>query len=173
MNQPCKKLVATSFFILALLAAPDVFGQFVVVVPTASKIDSLSLKDLKTIFKGYSVKGTGGAPYQIVEFRPIGDAFYKKLYGLDSYSIGKHWLRMIFSGERVLPPKSFSDINRFIKFLQSHDNSIGFLTVKLFESLASKSLRAVVIDGCSYKHIQYALRATRQDSISPNSQRKD
>ncbi|MFQ5864128.1 MAG: hypothetical protein ACE5IW_02755 [bacterium] len=142
-------------------------AQIVVVVPATSSIDSLSIKDLQRIFKGQPVKKSDETICQIVEFAPASDAFYKKLYDLDTYSIGKHWLRLIFSGERVLPPKYFSKVNKFLKYLVEHENTIGFLTVEVFNTIKSESIRSVIIEGRSYQDSRYPLRENRKAQKAP------
>ncbi len=133
-------------------------AQIVIVVPDKSTIDSLSTKELQKLFKGQAVVGSKETPIQIVEFAPISDALYNQLYGLTAYAMGKHWLRLIFSGERVLPPKSFSEVAKFVRFLSTHENAIGFLPVEAFMRLRSDSLRAVIINGRDYRHPQYSLQ---------------
>jgi hypothetical protein len=145
--------------LLALAFSPvRAFSQIIVVVPAKSKIDSLSSKDLQKIFKGEPAGLRQLTPLQIVEFAPAGDDFYMSLYGANSYAIAKHWLRLIFSGARVLPPKSFSEAAKFFSFLAAHDNAIGFLPLELFQQVKDNSIRAVPIDGRDYHHPQYLLR---------------
>lgn len=133
-------------------------AQIIIVVPAKSKIDSLSSKELQKIFKGEPAGPKQLGPLQIVEFAPAGDDFYVQLYGVNSYAIAKHWLRLIFSGSRVLPPKSFSEAAKFISFLAAHDKAIGFLPQDLFQQSKDNFIRAVVIDGRDYHHPQYLLR---------------
>ncbi|MDZ7364328.1 MAG: hypothetical protein ONB43_00445 [candidate division KSB1 bacterium] len=154
-------MLARSFVTGTLLAAllpGTAASQIVVVVPAKSKIDSLSSKDLQKIFKGEPAGPKQLTPLQIVEFAPAGDDFYTQLYGANSYAIAKHWLRLIFSGARVLPPKSFSDAAKFLGYLAAHDNAIGFLPLELLQQAKDNSIRAVLIDGRDYHHPQYLLR---------------
>ncbi|MFQ5709331.1 MAG: hypothetical protein ACE5HO_17880 [bacterium] len=157
LKKNCPKLVI-SIILAAAFVPVSTQAQFLIVVSSKSSIDSLTTKQLQKVFKGQQVKIKNVNPCQVVEYAPVSDAFYTKLYGHNAYVVGKHWLRMIFSGERVLPPKSFSDIKKFVKFLTEHDNAIGFLSLELFRSSKEDSLRAIVIDGRSYKHPQYSLR---------------
>lgn len=144
-------------------------GQIVVVVPSKSEIDTLSFKDLQKIFKGQRVKALA-KPCQVVEFAPLSDAFYKKLYDLDAYTVGKHWLRLIFSGERVLAPKNFSEIDNFLKYLKEHANAIGFLRAEAFDKLKGDPVRAVVIEGFGYQDARYILRDSTPNNRSSKSQ---
>lgn len=143
--------------IVALLAVPA-SSQIIIVVPAKSRIDSLSSKQLQKIFKGEPAGPKQLTPLQIVEFAPAGDDFYMQLYGANAYAIAKHWLRLIFSGARVLPPKSFSEAAKFLSFLAAHDNAIGFLPLELLQPAKDTSIRAVIIDGRDSHHPQYLLR---------------
>ncbi|MFQ5637207.1 MAG: hypothetical protein ACE5IR_04355 [bacterium] len=161
-NMPSFRYNRCIFYVVLLFITvfipAKVDSQIVVVVPSKSKIDSLSFKDLQKIFDGQKVDAIGENPCQIVEFAQSSDAFYKKLYNLDAYAVGKHWLRLIFSGERVLPPKNFTRIDKFLKYFIEQENSIGFLSAEAFEKVKNNSLRAVVIEGLNYQHTHYVLR---------------
>lgn len=152
------RVVLLSLFLAGLLLPPAARSQFVIVVPKSSCIDSLSMKELEGYFKGSPVKPCSASPTQIVEFSPASEKFYQKLYGVSSYSIGKHWLRQIFSGERVLPPKSVHALEAFIAYMQKYENTIGFLPREIFVKGKKSALRAVVIEGHTYRDPDYALR---------------
>jgi len=137
-----------AFLLVAILILPSPLeAQFVVVTHAKSDIDSLSLEDLRRIFKGQSIGKQKETPLQIVEFDPACDAFYDKLYGQNAYSIAKHWLRLIFAGERVNPPENFSDLDKFLEYLGKNENTIGFLPQETFAALKNKSIKAVVVEG--------------------------
>jgi hypothetical protein len=159
---PHHKIPARCLFFGALLIAAllpvRAAAQIVVVVPVKSKIDSLSSRELQKIFKGEPAGPKQLSPLQIVELAPASDEFYRQLYGANAYAMAKHWLRLIFSGERVLPPKSFSEAAKFLGFLTAHDNAIGFLPRGFFEQVKDNSIRAVSIDGRDFHHPQYLLR---------------
>ncbi|RMI13164.1 MAG: hypothetical protein D6681_06090 [Calditrichaeota bacterium] len=137
-------------------------AQIVVVVPDKSPLDSLSFKEVQKVFKGQPIDKVEEPP-QVVEYAPAGDAFYQMLYDLTAYAMGKHWLRMIFSGQRVRPPKSFTEVDRLVKYMAEHENTIGFLPRELFEHLEDSPIRAVVIDGFRYDHPQYAFKSPPEE----------
>ncbi|MFQ5650510.1 MAG: hypothetical protein ACE5IY_11260 [bacterium] len=163
LTRRCWSLIVFSIFVVGIVSPLSVQAQIVVVVPSSSNVDSLVTKDLQQIFKGEVAFKREGVPYQIVEFAPVSDKFYKILYNLDAYSIGKHWLRRIFSGERVLPPKSFSKVDRFEKFLLAHENAIGFMTADAFGKIKRNAVRAVIVNGCHYQQPEYALRKPQRE----------
>jgi hypothetical protein len=158
---PYHKILARRFAIgvlLVVLLPVCASSQIIIVVPAKSKIDSLTSKELQKIFKGEPAGPWQLTPLQIVEFAPAGDDFYMQLYGANAYAIAKHWLRLIFSGARVLPPKNFYEAPKFLSFLAAHDNAIGFLPLELFQQVKDYSVRAAIIDGRDYHHPQYLLR---------------
>lgn len=147
--------------LLALTLSTDrLAAQIVVVVPSSSHVDSLSTTELRKIFMGQRIGKPKETPFQILEFGPVVEVFYKKLYGLGSYAIAKHWLRLIFSGEKVLPPRHFTSSKKFVQYLLRRDNAIGFLPADVFRTIKTDSIRAVTIDGRSFLHPQYALSQT-------------
>ncbi len=130
-------------------------AQYVIVVSNTSDMDSLSVDDLKKIFKGASPHRLSSKKNrQVVEYGPACDKFYKSLYGQSSYSLTKHWLRLVFTGKRVLPPKSFSDSEKFARFLIRNEAAIGFLPVDVFVRLSKQSIRSITILGQRY-HYSY------------------
>lgn len=137
---------------------PAAVAQYVIVTNARSTIDSLSMNELQKIFKGQSIGRQNSLPLQILEYDPICDDFYEKLYGQNAYAIAKHWLRLILAGERVQPPKSFSDINKYAEFIAKNENTIGFLAMQTFCSMKKDSIKAVVINGQSYRDAKYPLQ---------------
>ncbi|MCA9733373.1 hypothetical protein KC799_14645 [candidate division KSB1 bacterium] len=112
---------------------------------------------MQKIFKGQVVEATKNQLLQIVEFEPACNNFYNRLYGLNSFAVGKHWMRLIFAGERVLPPKNFSDVDKFIEFLIKQKKGIGFLPVSIFKTLKSDSIKALIIENKNYMQPGYRL----------------
>ncbi|KAA3617934.1 MAG: hypothetical protein DWQ05_07770 [Calditrichaeota bacterium] len=145
------------FLFISLATAGTVSAQFVIVAHKDCAIDSLSRKDLHKLFKGQVINAPAAQPLQVVEFEPVSDQFYGQLYGMNSFAVGKHWLRLIFAGERVLPPKNFSDLQRFVDFLLKQKRGVGFLPLATFKQLKSDSLKALVIENKSYLQRGYRL----------------
>ena len=142
--------------ILLGVGASDLCAQLVVLVPKQSRLDSLSVRQLRKIFKGESIDESQPRPVQIVEYKPASEFFYRRLYGQSRYTIAKYWLRLIFSGERVIPPKSFSDPEKTCRYLCKTGNAISFLPVEIFERMKKKfPIKAVVIDKRTYRDIDY------------------
>ncbi len=159
-------LTTIPWHVLAIyLAAATIFihpgclqAQIVIVVPTSSDIDSLSSDELKLIFQGESSTGGSHGLSQVVEFGPAGDDFYQLLLKTDAYGMGKRWLRLVFSGAKVLPPKRFTNARKFLRYLKKHDNAIGFLPIDALLNAGSDSVRAVVIDGLDHTQTRYLFK---------------
>ena len=138
-------------------------AQYVIVTNNRSTIDSLTINQVQKVFKGQPINKVNVQTLQIVEFDPACDAFYQQLYGLNSYSLAKHWLRLIFAGERVYPPKNFTNLVEFNDFIEKNQNAIGFLPRSAYEEVKNSAhLRAVVIDGKNYLDPAYPLREAKK-----------
>lgn len=154
--QAGKRLLKLSVLLTVLAQTTLASAQLVLVVSKESPIDSLSAKEIRKIFKGQSLVHAGNRPLQVVEYSPERERFYKILYDQSSYSIAKHWLRLIFSGERVVPPKSFSDPKRLCKYVSQAQNAVSFLPRSLFEEYRyDYAIKAVVVDGRHYQDRDY------------------
>ncbi len=146
-------------FILFMLIAPaNMWAQFVIVVPQNSSIDSLSHEQLYKAFKGQHLDEKIPQPLQIVEFEPESDDFYEQLYGMNAFAVGKLWLRKIFAGDRVFPPKNFSDLDKYVDFIKKNRRAVGFLSKGKFLKIKQGSLKAIVIDMMSYNQPGYRLK---------------
>ncbi len=159
-----RKKYRITFLLLILLA---VFSQLtgftaidermVVVVAASSDIDSLSLGELKDIFRGELRLIDNEYPIQIVEYSPFSDIFYRNLLNRSSYSMGKLWLRLIFTGGKVNTPKSFTSAEKLVRFLQTQVNAIGFIPLSIYDDLESDKIKPVVIDSLNYQHPEYLM----------------
>ena len=158
VNKYFLSLCFANILIGLCLLTSSAHTQIVIVVPKSSTIDSLTSEELKKIFKGQPVGNPKLSPVQIVEYASISDDFYRTLYGQSAYAIGKYWLRLIFSGERVLAPESFSNITQFVDFMSEHKNAIGFLPIDVYNKLDPSAIHHVVIDGKKYDDPQYSLK---------------
>ncbi|MFQ5640409.1 MAG: hypothetical protein ACE5IR_20710 [bacterium] len=132
-------------------------AQFVVVVPEKSPVDSLSLNELRMVFKGFSIDTDQKTPFRIVDFDPVSNDYYNVLYGAGADTMAKYWLRLIFTSNRVLPPKNFSNAHKLKTFIETHDDAIGFLPLSLFEKIKGTGIRALIINGRSYHSELYLL----------------
>jgi len=148
-----------SLFVLALtMAAPTrVAAQIILVVPARSTVDSLSLRQVRSLFKGRQPESLGNELIQLVEYAPSADEFYGILYHLDSHAIGKLWLRLIFAGARVRPIKSFSGPEKFLKFVATTENALGFISSRYIRRASGDSLKTVSIDGHHFTDKDYPL----------------
>ncbi|MFQ5630964.1 MAG: hypothetical protein ACE5I1_19510, partial [bacterium] len=175
MNKPdSNRSHRRAFFailVMAMLSMPSLAeAQFVIVTNAKSPIDSLSMQELQKVFKGQAIGPQKDTPLQIIEYDPACDRFYGILYDQNAYAIAKHWLRLIFAGERVKPPKNFTEIAPFLEFLSENRYTIGFLTTKTFLEIKSKiptfsgnkNIRAVMIDGWNYGDAQYPLKPSKR-----------
>lgn len=133
-------------------------AQFVIVVSQNSPIDSLSHEQLYKLFRGQTISAKFPQPVQVVEFGPESDDFYENLYGMNAFAVGKHWLRKIFAGDKVLPPKNFSDHDKFIEFLQKNRRAIGFLSKATFRKIGRGTLKSIVINRKRYNQSGYSLK---------------
>ena len=148
--------ISLLFFLLSI--PTSTMAQFVIVAPQDSPVDSLTHDQLYKLFRGQAISGNLQQPLQIVEYEPETDAFYDHLYGMNAFAIGKHWLRKIFAGDKVLPPKNFSDRDKFVEYVRKNKRAIGFLSKKTFRRIRHGALKSIAIDNKSYDQPGYSLK---------------
>lgn len=134
------------FIIFLVLFLPyAINAQYVIIVSGESPADSLSLEEIKQVFHGQTPLRFEGVIFQVVEYKRHCNRFYKKLLNKSAYSVTKNWIKLIFSGEKVKPPRSFSDVKKLCKYVEKNKEAIGFIPISEFKRVKELKIKVVVI----------------------------
>src|SRR5258707_32565 len=117
MNSP-----ALGALIFAVLAAPSIFAEEIVVIvsPAAKPISKEQISDL------YLGRGGSLRPIDQTAGSAIYAEFYKKATGRDVAQVKAIWARILFNG-RGLPPKQLPDSAAVKKAVAANPNAVGYI----------------------------------------------
>jgi ABC-type phosphate transport system substrate-binding protein len=129
------KIPAFGALILAVLAAPSIYAEELVVIvnPAAKPISKEQIADL------YLGRGGGLTPIDQAAGSAIYVEFYKKATGRDVAQVKAIWSRILFTG-RGLPPKQLPDSAAVKKAVASNPNAVGYIE----KSAADTSVKVVL-----------------------------
>lgn len=126
----------------------------VLVIGKQSPVDSLSLKDLKSIYKGHRIAAFQNKTLTLAYLRgDLEDTFNQKILGLSTKKVNTYWLRKVFQGEGDVR-KYFNNAAEAKRFIAVNDHAIGFI----YADELDDSIKAIAIDGRSIKDPNYLLR---------------
>jgi hypothetical protein len=130
MNTP-----ALGALILAVLAAPRIFAEEIVVIvnPAAKPISKEQISDL------YLGRGGSLTPIDQTVGSAIYVEFYKKATGRDIAQVKAIWSRILFTG-RGLPPKQLPDSAAVKRAVAANPNAVGYIE----KSAADTSVKVVL-----------------------------
>ena len=147
-----------------MLSNVRLYAQIVVVVNSNNQIDSLSLSELRRIYRAevtvWEYEEEKGSDIILIDHKHKTRAarqFYKKVVGLSQTRIRLEWLGRMLNGElQNLPIKLASEIE-VLKYISQHVGAIGFVRVGQF-NLSIGSVKAVKIDGKDFESKEYPIR---------------
>jgi ABC-type phosphate transport system substrate-binding protein len=130
MNAP-----ALGALILAVLAAPRIFAEEIVVIvnPAAKPISKEQIADL------YLGRDGSLTPIDQTVGSAIYVEFYKKATGRDIAQVKAIWSRILFTG-RGLPPKQLPDSVAVKRAVAANPNAVGYIE----KSAADTSVKVVL-----------------------------
>jgi hypothetical protein len=91
---------------------------------------------------------------QVVEFTPIRKEFYERVLDMSESRVKRHWIGVLFAGERTVPPKEFHEVAELREFLAANSNAIAFIPL----SQVAAPLKVVSVDGFSPSSAGYPLK---------------
>jgi len=117
MNSP-----ALGALIFAVLAAPSIFAEEIVVIvsPAAKPISKEQISDL------YLGRGGSLTPIDQTAGSAIYVQFYKQATGRDVAQVKAIWSRILFTG-RGLPPKQLPDSAAVKQAIAANPNAVGYI----------------------------------------------
>lgn len=129
----------------SLLTSPAVLsdnGRLVVVVSQSSNLESITVRQVRRLFLGKSIKLPNGSRAKLATFEPARTLFNEKALRRTNAQVDAAWSRLKFSG-RALEPQEFSDPQRLGDYLDSTPNAIGYLTTAAADS--ASDLRSLLV----------------------------
>lgn len=125
-----------------------------VVVGQKSPLQNLSMSDLRRVYLGEAARLDKVEGVQVVEFTPIRREFYERVLDMSEARFKRHWIGLLFAGERTVPPKEFHEVAEVREFLAANPNAIAFIPL----NQVAAPLKVVSVDGFSPSSAGYPLK---------------
>ncbi len=142
MKNSKQRTLSTLFFILLVTAYSSLTADIAVITNKTAKFDSLSAKEVKSIFLQKSKTLPDGS-YAIVGDQPssstVRKEFNKKILKKSSKKLKRYWSKLLFSGKGV-PPKVIGNDEDMKKWVASTPNSLGYIDIESLDD----SVKAVL-----------------------------
>ncbi len=129
------RTLSTIFFLLLFAACSSLAADIVVITNKSTKVDSLSAKEVKSLFLQKSKSFPDGS-IAVVGDQPSNSStkkeFNKKILKKSSKKLKRYWSKLIFSGKAV-PPKVIGNDEAMKKWVAGTPNSLGYIDAKFLD----------------------------------------
>lgn len=136
---------------VAPLAAAD--AQIQVIVNPSASDSSITMRELARLFRGEVALLPGGERVRLVEHSAARDTFYDRVVRMSGDQFRRHWIRVVFAGNAVIPPVGFETARDVVRFVATHRGAIAFV-----HGPVDGSVRVLTIDGAAPGDPAYPLR---------------
>lgn len=132
-------------------------GPLAVIVHRSNPTDELSLAELRSIFMGERQRWSNGRRITLLQQepgQPERDATLRLVYGMSESEVDHHFLRAVYRGQVLSPPKRLSSPERVRRFVFNVPGAIGCVPV----AEADDSVKVLRVDGHAPGEPGYPLR---------------
>ena len=117
------------FFLSSACAVSAVYaGEIAIVGNKDLTVDSLSKKDLKSIFLGKKTQWDNGKKiiFVILKTGDVHESFLKQFIGKSVSQYANFWKKMVFTGKGK-KPKSFQTEDELVAFVGNTSGAVGYI----------------------------------------------
>jgi ABC-type phosphate transport system substrate-binding protein len=132
-------------------------GPMAIVVHRSNPIEELSLDELRSLFLGERQRWPNGRRITLVlpdPGRPEGEAALRLIYRMSEAELNHHFLRAVYRGQAVGPPKRLSSSERVVRFVFNVPGAIGCVPAQDVDG----SVKVLRVDGHTPGETGYPLR---------------
>lgn len=121
------KQILIILLVLLIVASQSAASQVAIVVSDSNSVDNLTLTELRRIFQGKKTTFDNYNEIQIIDYAPLKEIFYEKVLGMSILKVKKYWMKIIFSGEYVNPPRELKNLDDIRSFFCKNQDGISFI----------------------------------------------
>ncbi len=147
-----------------ILGNAGLHAQVVVVVNSSNPVDSLSLIELRRIYRAevtvWENQEEEGSAIVLLDYKhksSMARGFYKKVVGLSQTRTRLEWIGRLLNGELQVLRVALASEAGVLKYISQHAGAIGFVGVDQFNSSMS-SVKDLKIDGRDFKSSEYPIQ---------------
>lgn len=122
------KVFYSSILVSLLLTSLNVFAGFLIVVNDKTDLDSISVKELRSVYlkKVTSLPTGESAVVSGLKEGDVRDEFLLKVLRKTDSTLNSYWSRLIFTG-RANPPRLFSSSEQLLEFIAKTPGAIAYI----------------------------------------------
>ncbi len=127
-------MLAKVLIVTIFLSVGSFASEYAVIINTHSKIEKLSVKQIKSIFlmKKRFVSDMKLIPINSAASLEIRASFEKNILHKNRSKLNKYWVKKHFQG--IQPPVVQASMNAVKLFIKNVDGAIGYIPIKLLDS---------------------------------------
>lgn len=140
--------------LIALVLCPTAAHAQLRVIANQSYPDAdISLRDLTRLYRGEYGSLTTGQRVVLAEQASARSRYTKVVTAMDDDAFRRHWIRLVFAGTPVQPPRSFPDAESVCAFVQRTPGAVAII-----DGRCEDGVRTLTVGGKSAGDAQYPLR---------------
>jgi ABC-type phosphate transport system substrate-binding protein len=139
-----QKILLISCLMTAFIT-PSVQAQLTAVGNAKGVVPSLTMPELKAIFKGEKQRWSDGTKVVVALMEPstpLGGKIAEKVYNATGNDVKRQWLALVFQG-KTAPPRYFTSEETLKEFVKNTDGAIGLVAAEVGDVAA----KIIQIDG--------------------------
>jgi cystathionine beta-lyase/cystathionine gamma-synthase len=151
---PSRRWLALATIVAALAGLPAVGqAQLRVVVHKSYREADVSLRELTRLYRGEYGSLANGQRAILAEQNGVRARYVRTLTGMDDDQFRRHWIRLVFAGTPVQPPRGFSDVDAVCEFVARTPGALAII-----DGRCDDGVRTLTINGHPSADGQYPLR---------------
>jgi hypothetical protein len=152
-SPPRRRWLGALAFLAAVAAPTGVQAQLRVIAHASYPSDDISLRDLGRLFRGEYGTLSSGQRAVLAEQGAARTRYVRTVTGMDDDQYRRHWIRIVFAGTPVQPPRGFPDVEAVCAFVARTPGAIAIV-----DGRCDGQARTLSVGGRSVGDPQYPLR---------------
>jgi hypothetical protein len=161
-RSPAVALAVIALLLAGIFNAPPAAGQaktlqIAIVTHPETPVDSLSLADMRRVFRGERQYWTPNVPIVLLIRAPVAqerEVILKRVYAMSEAQFKQFWIAKIFRDEAAIVPKNLYSTEQISDLVSTIPGSISFVDAAAVRA----GLKVVKIDGLSPGQPGYPLQ---------------
>jgi hypothetical protein len=138
---------------VALAMPAALSAQLRVIAHPSYPESDISVRDLGRLYRGEYSALVSGQRAVLAEQGPARVRYVRTVTGMDDDQFRRHWIRIVFAGTPVQPPRGFSDADAVCAFVARTPGAMAIV-----DGRCDGSVKTLSVNGKSVGDAQYPLR---------------
>jgi hypothetical protein len=151
---PHRRWIPVALLLAALTVIPSqAHAQLRVIANKTFRDPDVSLRELTRLYRGEYGSLANGQRAVLAEQNGVRARYVRTLTGMDDDQFRRHWIRLVFAGTPVQPPRGFADAEAVCEFVARTPGALAIV-----DGRCDDGVRTLTINGHPAGDGQYPLR---------------